>query len=187
MLFAATLSSLVVLAAVSKQIEKPAPVDPVRYQELMEAEVSDLSELQQLLLEEFDFYRAITPPFDDFILKQPSSPFLLPFARWSVFPAEFVKNLVAEYENSIKVYPITIRVDGAAREAVFQSTLTGKRLYALPLGYDPDERFRNASVAPCSNVQILAKLIPSDSLEAWLYVSDRLCAQAASLQSLDGG
>ena len=186
LLFAATLSSLAVLVAFSKQPEKPAPVDPVRYQELMEAEVSDIHDLQQLLLEEFDFYRVITPSFDDFILRQPSSPFLLPFASWSVLPAEFAR-LPYEYENSIKVYPITIRVDGAAREAVFQSTLTGKRLYALPLGYDPDARFRNASVAPCSNVQILAKLIPSDSVEAWLYVSDRLCAQAVSLQSLDGG
>ncbi|HBA83031.1 MAG TPA: hypothetical protein DCZ95_02950, partial [Verrucomicrobia bacterium] len=186
MLFAATLSSLAVLAAFSKQPEKPAPVDPVRYQELMEAEVSDISELQQLLLEEFDFYRVITPSFDDFILRQPSSPFLLPFASWSVLPAEFAR-LPYEYENSIKVYPITIRVDGVAREAVFQSTLTGKRLYALPLGYDPDARFLHASAAPCSSVQILAKLIPSDSVEAWLYVSDRLSAQAVSLQSLDGG
>jgi len=187
-LFAATLSSLAVLAAASKQIEKPpAPVDPVRYQEMMEAEVSDIGDLQQLLLEDFDFYRVITPPFGDgFILRQPSSPFLLPFASWSALPAEFAR-LPYEYENSIKVYPITVRVDGAAREAVFQSTLTGKRLYALPLGYDPDARFRNASVAPCSSVQILAKLIPVESVEPYLYVADRLSAQAVSLQSLDGG
>ena len=119
------------VASVSSTDEAKKPVvDPEQYKEFMAHQVADVYDLEQYFVEEQYFFLPMTPPAEDFILRQPGSPYVLPFT-WEKFPAEFVKGLSLEYENSVPVYPVTILEDPKTRETVFLNA-DGKELYALP-------------------------------------------------------
>lgn len=186
--------------------KKPA-VDPDEFKEFMAHQVADVYDLEEYFVEEQYFFLPMTPPAEDFILHQPGSPYVLPFT-WEKFPAEFVKGLSLEYENSVPVYPVTILEDPKTRETVFLNA-EGMELYALPpaSGYDPyaylldlmpllysgrytsDEVYYWQKLYDPSRVQIKAKLIPTEYVEPYLYVATRLAEEAAALaaESDDGG
>ena len=187
---------LIVLVAFSQQ-EKQAAVDPDAYKEFMLSEVVDIYDLQDYFLEQQSSFLPVLPPDPAFILKQSGSPQVLPFDR-SNFPPEFNKNLAAEYENSVPVYPITILEDSATRETIFLN-LKGEKLLALPPPKDYDPYAYLKAIFPSlyagwyssdlisywqgfydpSRIQIAAKLIPAEYVEPYLYVAARLADESA--------
>lgn len=203
----AAMCCLAVASVSSIDEEKNPAVDHEEYKEFMAHQVADVYDLEQYFVEEQYFFLPMTPPAEDFILRQPGSPSVLPFT-WEQFPAEFVKGLSLEYENSVPVYPVTILEDPTTRETVFLNA-DGKELYALPPapGYDPyaylqnlmpllysgrytsDEVYYWQKLYDPSRVQIKAKLIPAEYVEPYLYVADRIEEEAAALaaESDDGG
>jgi hypothetical protein len=203
----AAMCCLAVASVSSTDEEKKPVVDPEQYKEFMAHQVADVYDLEQYFVEEQYFFLPMTPPAEDFILRQPGSPYVLPFT-WEKFPAEFVKGLSLEYENSVPVYPVTILEDPKTRETVFLNA-EGKELYALPSapGYDPyayllslmpllysgkytsDEVYNWQKLYDPSRVQIKAKLIPTEYVEPYLYVAARIAEETAALaaESDDGG
>lgn len=193
---------LAVASVSSTDDEKKPAVDPDQYKEFMAHQVADVYDLEQYFVEEQYFFLPMTPPAEDFILRQPGSPYVLPFT-WEKFPAEFVKGLSLEYENSVPVYPVTVLEDPKTRETVFLNA-DGKELYALPpaSGYDPyayllnlmpllysgkytsDEVYNWQKLYDPSRVQIKAKLIPAEYVEPYLYVAARLAEEAAALAAV---
>ncbi len=192
------------LVAFSKQDPKPA-VDPETYKALMAAQVSDIHDLEDFFFEQRDQYLAVLPPDPHFILRQPGCPDMLPFWPKS-FPAEFVKDLVPAYENTVPVYPITILEDPETRETVFLNA-DGREFYAVPSvpGYDPYSfvKWRYPSlysgfyskdwVAELetlydpARIQILVRLIPVEYVEQYLYAAARLEEEQAKQTQLLGG
>ena len=187
---------LIVLVAFSQQ-EKQAVVDPDAYTEFMSSEVADICDLQDYFLEQQSSFLPVLPPDPTFVLKQPGSPMVLPF-DWANFPPEFNKNLTAEYENSVPVYPITILEDPATRETIFLNS-KGEDLLALPPPKDYDPYAYLKAIFPSlysgwhssdlisywqgfydpSRIQIAAKLIPAEYVEPYLYVAARLADETA--------
>lgn len=195
---------LAAFAASDKRADEPA-VDPDVYKDFMSAEVADVYDLDQFFAEQQDFFLPIIPPDPSFILHQPGSPNVLPFT-WKRFPPEFSKNLVLEYENSVPVYSITILEDPITRETVFLNA-KGEKLLTLapPFDYDPFSYLR--SIFPSlyagrysfdqvsywqrfydpARIQISAKLIPTEYVEPYLYVFERIAEEAALAAALEGG
>jgi len=196
--------SLAVLAVNGTQVEGPA-IDPTIYRDLMSREVADVHDLEEFFTEQQDFFLPITPPDPDFVLRQAGYPTVLPFS-WKSFPPEFSKNLVLEYENSVPVYSVTILEDPFTRETVFLNA-KGEKLFTLapPFDYDPFSYLRSIfpslyagrysfnqisywqSLYDPARIQISAKLIPTEYVEPYLYVSERIAEEAALAAALDGG
>ncbi|MBU0677674.1 MAG: hypothetical protein KJ626_06125 [Verrucomicrobia bacterium] len=196
--------SLAVLAVSGTQADEPA-VEPDVYKEFLDAQVFDVYDIEQYFVGQQDVYLPIIPPAPDFILHQSGSPNVLPFT-WKGFPPEFSKNLVLEYENSVPVYSITILEDPVTRETVFLN-MKGERILSLPppLDYFPFSYLRSIfpslyagryssdqisywqSLYDPARIQISAKLIPTEYVEPYLYVSDRIAEEAALAAALEGG
>lgn len=194
---------LAVFVVGAKQADEPA-VDSVVYKEFMSAQVSDVYDLEQFFTAQQDEYLPITPPAADFVLHQSGSPNVLPFS-WKDFP-EFSKNLVPEYENSVPVYSVTILEDPLTRETVFLNA-KGEKILTLapPFDYDPFSYLRSIfpslyagrysfdqisywqSLYDPARIQISAKLIPTEYVEPYLYVSERIAEEAALAAAVDGG
>lgn len=195
-----------VIASVASADEAQRPaLDPDEYKAFMAHRVADVYDLEQHFLDEQFFFLPMVPPAEDFILHQPGSPYVLPFT-WEYFPAEFVKGLSLEYENSVPVYPVTILEDAITRETVFLNA-DGKKFYALPPApdynphaylqtlmpllhsgrYTSDEIYNWQKLYDPSRVQIKAKLVPTEYVEPYLYVAARLAEEAATLVAESNG
>ncbi len=192
----AAMCCLAVASVSSAGKEKRPAVDRDKYNHFMANEVGDVYELERYFFEGQTFFLPILPPAEDFILRQPGSPAVIPFDS-KAFPTEFVEGLSPVFENSVPVYPVTILEDPNTRETVFLNA-DGKELYALPPapGYDPyaylrslmpslysgrytsDEVFGWRKLYDPSRVRIEAKLIPIESVEPYLYVCERIAEEA---------
>lgn len=164
-------------------------VDPERFQDFMSYQVDDIFDLEQFFTDGQYFFLPITPPPEDFILRQTGLPEVFPF-QWEKFPESFIKGLVPTYENSVPVYPVTMLEDPTTRETVFLN-VDGEEVYALSPapGYDPygylkafrpslysgkvtsDEVYHWQKLYDPARVQIRAKLIPPEYVEPYLYVA----------------
>ena len=105
-------------------------VDPNIYQAFLASQISDIYDLQDFYLAQREDYIPILPPDPEFILTQPSFPEVIPFDP-KAFPDDFVKGLVAEYENSVPVYPVILAEDFLSRDTIFLNA-EGEEVYALP-------------------------------------------------------
>jgi hypothetical protein len=190
--------------ASSSDEDKPG-VDPETYQEFMSHQVGDVYDLEQYFADGQYSFLPLVPPAEDFILRQPGMPTVLPFT-WEKFPEQFVKGLVPEYENSVAVYPVTILEDPITRETVFLNA-DGEEIYALPAatGYDPyaylksimpllysgkyssDDVYNWQKLYDPARVQIRAKLIAPDDVEPYLYVAAKIAEEAALAAQEEGG
>lgn len=179
---------LAVIAADVKQTDR-LPIDREVYKEFMSTEVVDIYGLEQFFVDQQDVYLPIIPPDPDFILHQSASPYVLPF-KWENFPAEFSGNLVVSYVNSAPVYEVTILEDFNTRETVFLNA-KGEKLFSLPPlpSYDPfsylrtifaslyDGRYNADQISywqrfyDPARIQIKVKLLPTEYVEPYLYVS----------------
>lgn len=180
-------------------------VDLEQYQDFMSYQVDDIFDLEQFFTEGQYAFLPITPPPEDFILRQPGLPKVFPFL-WEKFPESFIKGLIPEYENSVPVYPVTILEDPTTRETVFLNA-DGEEVYALSpaQGYDPyaylkafkpglylgkyssDEVYYWQKIYDPARVQIRAKLIPSEYVEPYLYVAAKIAEEAAKAAEEESG
>lgn len=130
-------AALCCLALASSDDEAKPAVDTEEFQEFMSHQVGDVYDLEQYFTDGQYSFLPIVPPPEDFILRQPGYPLVLPFT-WEKFPEQFVKALVPEYENSVPVFSVTILEDPTTRETVFLNA-KDEEIYALPAatGYDP--------------------------------------------------
>ncbi len=197
-------AALCCIALASSDDDNPG-VDPDEYKEFMSHQVGDVYDLEQYFTDGQYTFLPLVPPAEDFILRQPGIPTVLPFT-WEKFPDQFVKGLVPEYENSVPVFPVTIIEDPATRETVFFNG-EDKEIYALPPapGYDPfahlksikpglysgkyssDEVYSWQKLYDPARVQIRAKLISPDDVEPYLYVAAKLAEEAAKAAEEGGG
>jgi len=196
------LTCLVVFVAFSQQEDIPAVGTDV-YQPAMSAQVTDVYDLEQYFVDQQYTFLPILPPDPDFTLVQ-SGGEVLPF-NWKTFPTEF-EDLIAEYENSVPVYPVTIIEDPISRDVVFFNA-DGKEIYSIPptKDYNPFAYVESAypgvflssfdsktaeelrSFYDPARIQIQARLIPQEYVEPYLYVQDRIAAEAAALAASSGG
>lgn len=190
--------------ASSNDDAKPG-VDPEEFKEFMSHQVGDIYDLEQHFTDEQYSFLPIVPPDEDFILRQPGYPLVLPFTSEN-FPDAFLKGLIPEYENSVPVYSVTILEDPKTRETVFLNG-NDEEVYALPAapGYDPyaylksiksalysgkyssDEVYHWQRLYDPARVQIRAKLILPEDVEPYLYVAAKLAEQAALAAEAEGG
>lgn len=198
-------AALCCFALASSSDDDTPGVDPEEYKEFMSHQISDVYDLEQYFTDGQYFFLPLVPPAEDFILRQPGIPLVLPFT-WEKFPDQFVKGLVPEYENSVPVFPVTILEDPATRETVFFNG-EDKEIYALPAapGYDPfaylkaikpglysgkyssDEVYSWQKLYDPARVQIRAKLILPEDVEPYLYVAAKIAEEAAKAAEEEGG
>ena len=175
-------------------------VDPNVYKAFLASQVSDIYDLQDFYLSQREDYIPILPPDPEFILTQPSCPEVIPFDP-QAFPDDFVKGLVAEYENSVPVYPVILAEDFLSRDTLFLNA-EGEEVYALPAveDYDPyaDLKWMHPEVLSeyassawlawmeslydPARIEIRVKLIAVDDVEPYLYAQAQVEAAAAELQ-----
>ncbi|MDZ4197651.1 MAG: hypothetical protein U1E27_00020, partial [Kiritimatiellia bacterium] len=159
--------------------------------------LQSLVELDDLLRLSRAEYLPLLPPSADFILQQPLQPEIVPFA-WKNFPLEFLQQLAdrLEYEYSAPVYPLRVVEDPKTRaQHLFDSQ--GDWLFSLdaPFGYDPYAPLKTAfpdgyfrpdttdrlqaypTLFDPSRVELRIKLIPSEYLDQYLYVRERVAEE----------
>jgi hypothetical protein len=207
LLWTVAVLGVVVLVAFSQQQEQQSEtvLDYDAYRDLMACKVADIYDLEEWFFLQQDFWMLLLPPGPDFILRQSASPAVLPF-DWKDFPTDFVENLTWEYENSVPVSPITILEDPATRETVFLNG-NGKEIYSLPPAndYDPHAFLKwmypdvysgsypretvayFESLYDPARVWIETKLIPTESVELYLYTAARIREEAQKDDEGGGG
>lgn len=187
------------------QTEKESPIDQEVYEDFMKTEVSDIYDLEGYFTEQQSFYLPMIPPSADLILNQPGFPTVIPF-DWKKFPDEFNKQLSFEYENSVPVYPVTIIEDPTTRETIFLNA-DKQVIFSLSPAYTYDPfsylrsifpalysgRYSSAQISTWQSlydparIRITARLVPTEYVEPYLYVSALLFEQAMSLLSEEEG
>lgn len=194
---ASLVCALVVFAGSEKKAEQQNVVDPYVYAEFMSAEVADIRDLGEFFTEQQAFFLPMLPPDPDLVLNQTAHPLVLPFS-WKGFSPEFNQNLVLDYENSVPVYYVTMLEDPITRETVFLNAKGEKLLTLAPsFGYDPFSYLRSIfsslyagrysfdqisywqSLYDPARIRITAKLIPTEYVEQYLYVSARVQEEIA--------
>lgn len=173
--------------------------------EMMSLKIDDIYDLEAYFTDQQDAFLPINPPYPDFILHQQGYPSVIPFNP-SDLPAEFVKGLSAEYENSVPVYTVWMVEDFLTRNTLFLNA-HGVEVYRLsaPLHYDPfvyikslkSDLFTGKYSASAlqmilrihdpARIRIYAKLIDEKDVEPYLYVAAFLAQQAQEDGEDEGG
>ncbi len=110
---------LVWLALSQQSAETDSPIDPYAYHAVMERQIMDTADLDDLVRDERWIYERITPPFADFVLRQPVAP-VIPF-DWEHFPDNLPELLGDryQYEYSVPVYKLRAVEDRQTRQLHF--------------------------------------------------------------------
>lgn len=182
-----------------------APViDKHTLAEMMDAQIGDIYDLEAYFTDQQSIFLPINPPYPDFILHQHGFPGVIPFNPADL-PAEMVKGLSAEYENSVPVYTVWMVEDFLSRDTIFLNS-HGVEVYRLsaPLHYDPYVYIKSMKsdlysgkysasaiqtilrIHDPARIRIHVKLIDEKDVEPYLYVAT-LLAQQAKEEEEDGG
>ncbi|MCF7837480.1 MAG: hypothetical protein K9N49_02525 [Candidatus Marinimicrobia bacterium] len=182
-----------------------SPIDREEYDWVMAHEVADEHDLEELVREARAEYVPIVPPAADFILRQPVFP-VIPFA-WKSFPEKLTSLLTErqEFEFSVPVFKLRAVEDRATRQLSFfghddQAVLSLDR----PRDYDPFDWLKarypglysgrypftmvqeyEALYDP-ARIELLVTLIPTDSVEYYLYARAKVRKYEASLARESG-
>ena len=146
-------AALCCLALASSDDDAKPAVDTEEFQEFMSHQVGDVYDLEQYFTDGQYSFLPIVPPPEDFILRQPGYPLVLPFT-WEKFPEQFVKALVPEYENSVPVFSVTILEDPTTRETVFLNAKTKKSTRFPPQPDTTPTLFSRLSSPACTRASI---------------------------------
>ncbi|MCF7838523.1 MAG: thrombospondin type 3 repeat-containing protein, partial [Candidatus Marinimicrobia bacterium] len=185
--------------------ETESPIDREEFAWVMAHEVEDVGDLEELVRGERATYVPIVPPAADFILRQPVFP-VIPFA-WKSFPEKLTSRLAErqEYEFSVPVFKLRAVEDRATRQLLFyghddQAVLSLER----PREYDPFDWLKarypglysgrypftmvqeyEALYDP-ARIELLVTLIPTDSVEYYLYARAKVREYELSLARESG-
>ncbi|MBU0676754.1 MAG: thrombospondin type 3 repeat-containing protein, partial [Verrucomicrobia bacterium] len=180
-------------------------IDTIKYQRLMSYRMQSVEDLEEWFIAERDSLLPVAPPSEDFILRQSFGSGVIPYDGED-FPAEFNRGLIAVYEYSVPIYPVTIGEDPITRNVVFLNA-KNEIIYSLapPKNYDPYEYAKylypllEMGVYPDwwvewqlalwdpARIQICTKLIATENLEHYLFAEKTVAELALSLPASGGG
>ncbi len=165
---------LAAVAADSSRTEKiPAAIDAAQYADFMEREAFDLADLAEGAEIQRRMFNRMTPP--GFSWFQPMFPSVVPFNA-AGFEESFLADLLGEDRNSVAVYPLSLALDPKTRETLVYNA-DGKLIATLPA--DGISRTWSEDADP-ARVTLQLDLLPSEDVEPYLYVEDRITESIAS-------
>lgn len=156
--------------------EKPKGVDVEVYANLMDNEVLDLQDLAEGAEIQRRMFNRMTP--SGFTWLQPMFPAVAPFDA-KYFGEAFLDGLLGEDANSVAVYPLSLVLDPKTRETLIYNA-EGKLIAAVPA--DGVSRTWSDDADP-ARVTLKIDLLPSEDVEPYLYVEDRVEESLASVAS----
>ncbi|HRT04200.1 MAG TPA: hypothetical protein P5204_00735 [Kiritimatiellia bacterium] len=165
---------LVALASDSARTEKPAAVDAQEYADFMAHEALDVQDLAEGAELQRRAFSRMTPPGLSWV--QPMFPLTVPFDAAN-FDEKFLDDLLGEDRNSVAVYPLTLALDPKTRETWIYNA-EGKPIAALPS--EKTSRTWPEGSDP-ARVVLRLDLLPSEDVEPYLYVEDRIADSLAAV------
>ena len=164
---------------------KPAAVDAEQYADFMAGEALDVKDLAEGAEIQRRMFNRMTPP--GFSWLQPMFPPVVPFDAEN-FAESFLADLLGEDKNSVSIYPLSLTIDPKTRETLVYNA-DGKLITTIPA--DKISRTWPEDADP-ARVTLLLDLLPSEDVEPYLYVENRLAESilspaAKSKSARDGG
>ncbi|MGD9780649.1 MAG: LamG-like jellyroll fold domain-containing protein [Kiritimatiellia bacterium] len=160
----------------SRTDAKPAAVDVDQYADFLASEVLDIQDLAEGAEIQRRLFNRMTPPGLSWY--QPMFPSVAPFDAAN-FDGSFLDNLLGEDRNSVAVYPLSLALDLTTRETLVYNA-EGKLIATLPA--EPVSREWAVDADP-ARVTLQLDLLPSEDVEPYLYVEDRIDEAAVSIFS----
>ncbi len=163
--------------------EEPAGVFEEAYADLMANEVLDLQDLADGAEIQRRMFNHMTP--SGFSWLQPMFPPVAPFDA-GYFDEAFLDGLLGEETNSVAVYPLSLVLDPKTRETLIYNA-EGKIIATVPS--DGVNRTWPEDADP-ARVTLQLDLLPTEDVEPYLYVEDRVAIATASKSARtpkDGG
>ena len=160
-----------------------ADVDAEQYTGFMENKALDVADLAEGAEIQRRLFNQITPPSG--MLRQPMFPPVVPFETTN-FAEEFLARLLGEDQNSVTVYPLTLALDPKTRETLIFNA-DGQLMATLPVEKDAPAWPEGADPA---RVTLQLGLLPTENVEPYLYVEERVAkasATSASKSAKSGG
>ncbi|MGD9611797.1 MAG: choice-of-anchor Q domain-containing protein [Kiritimatiellia bacterium] len=142
----------------------------------MANEVLDLQDLAEGAEIQRRMYNRMTPP--GFSWLQPMFPSVAPFDA-GYFDESFLDGLLGEDRNSVAVYPLSLVLDPETRETLVYNA-EGKLIASVPA--DGVSRTWTDDADP-ARVTLQLDLLPSEDVEPYLYVGDRIAKAEESVAS----
>ena len=155
--------------------EKPA-VSEEAYADLMANEVLDLQDLADGAEIQRCMFNHMTP--SGFSWLQPMFPSVAPFDA-KYFDESFLDCLLGEDTNSVAVYPLSLVLDPKTRETLIYNA-EGELIATVPS--DGVTRTWPEDADP-ARVTLKIDLLPTEDVEPYLYVEDRISESLASVVS----
>ena len=164
---------------------KLAAVDAEQYADFMAGEALDMNDLAEGAEIQRRMFNRMTPP--NFSWFQPMFPTVVPFDAAN-FTESFLDGLLGEDKNSVAIYPLSLTIDPKTRETLVYNA-DGKLIATIPS--DKIARTWPEGSDP-ARVTLLLDLLPSEDVEPYLYVENRLAESilspaAKSKPTRDGG
>ena len=156
--------------------EKPAGVSEDAYADFMATKVLDVQDLAEGAEIQRRMFNHMTP--SGFSWLQPMFPPVAPFDA-GYFDEAFLEGLLGEDTNSVAVYPLSLVLDPKTRETLIYNA-EGKLLATVPA--DGVSRTWPEDADP-ARVTLRLDLLPSEDVEPYLYVEDRISESLASVDS----
>lgn len=160
-------AGMAVAVDAARSDRKLPAVDAEQYAEFMKNEVYDLEDLVEGAELQRLYFNRITPPSGP--LFQPMFPSVVPFFSEN-YEEAFWSRLFGESRNSVVLYPLSIIQDPETRETLIYNSV-GDRLVAVPSDEPIQDWPENAHP---SRITLLLDLLPSEDVEPYLYVEDRI-------------
>ena len=155
--------------------EKPT-VSEEAYADLMANEVLDLQDLADGAEIQRRMFNHITP--SGFSWLQPMFPSVAPFDS-KYFDEAFLDGLLGQDTNSVAVYPLSLVLDPKTRETLVYNA-EGELIASVPSDGISRTWPENADPA---RVTLKIDLLPTEDVEPYLYVEDRISESLASVAS----
>jgi hypothetical protein len=151
-------------------------VDAGEYAEMMGNEAYDLEDLAEGAEIQRRMFNRMTPPGYSWL--QPMFPSVVPFSADN-YSESFLEGLLGVSENSVAIYPLSLVLDPKTRKTLVYNaegeliaTVPAERIsHVWPEGYDP------------ARVTLLLDLLPSEDVEPYLYVKERILDSLSALTS----
>jgi Concanavalin A-like lectin/glucanases superfamily/Bacterial TSP3 repeat len=167
MVFGLLLCVAVAICATVQAEEVLTGVSEEQYAEFMAGEVLDTEDLADGAELQRRFYNRITPPGISWL--QPMTPSIAPFDA-NNFTDQFLDDLLGEDKNSVAIYPLSISLDSKNRDTLVYNA-EGKLIATVPAVRNSREWPKGGDP---SRVTLLLDLLPSEDVEPYLYVEDRI-------------
>jgi len=163
-------------ADAARSERKPPAIDAEQYTEMMASEAYDLEDLAEGAEIQRRIFNRMTPP--GFSWLQPMFPSVVPFDAAN-YSESFLYDLLGEDKNSVAIYPLSLALDPKTRATLVYNA-EGKLIASIPAEKSSDVWPEGADPA---RVTLLLDLLPSEDVEPYLYVKERIAKSLAAITS----